>query len=121
MNIRIIGNTDYCNKMESAFISDSVINIYALTNLVNFIKDDGTDLYVPNVDIILIDGSNTSLCQSIRSENIGIPMCVAFLPEDKTWENKEWKVIEAERFFLKNYTADYLIYKVYQCYQQSKA
>lgn len=119
MNIRIIGNTEYCDTIESTFVSNSNVNIYSLEESVTFIKDDGTNLNVPNVDIIVMDGTNTSLCQSVREQNSGIPLCVAFLPNDTTWLNKEWKTIDADRFFLRNYPADYLIYKVHECYKQS--
>ena len=119
MNIRIIGNTEYCDTIESLFVSNSNVNIYSLEESVTFIKDDGTNLNVPNVDIIVMDGTNTSLCQSVREQNSGIPLCVAFLPNDTTWLNKEWKTIDADRFFLRNYPTDYLIYKVHECYKQS--
>lgn len=119
MNIRIIGNTEYCDTIESTFVSNSNVNIYSLEESVTFIKDDGTNLNVPNVDIIVMDGTNTSLCQSVREQNSEIPLCVAFLPNDTTWLNKEWKTIDADRFFLRNYPADYLIYKVHECYKQS--
>lgn len=118
MNIRIIGNESYCNEIESMFLTGSNFNIYNLTNDVTFIKDDGSTLVVPTTDIIVSDGTNVELCQNIKTQNSNIALCVAFLKNDTTWLNKEWKSIDADRFFMKTYSNDYLIYKVYECYTQ---
>lgn len=118
MNIRIIGNSDYCNEIENKFISNP--SATQLVDSISFTKDDGSTLSLPNVDTIVIDGSNTPLCQSIRTANSSTIMCVVFLQTDDSWMTKEWKSIEAERFFYKNYPDEYLVYKIIECYNQSQ-
>ena len=95
MNIKILGNSDYCQTIESYLTSGSIGNYTSYT----ITKDSGSTPSMNSYDVGIVDGTDSTLCTYVANEKGVI--------------NKEWKNYTfQDRTFTNEYPNEYLIVKL---------